>query len=307
MPLDPQAKTVLDFLSQGASLETLPLEEARASFEKLSATAQPEFVENVEDRTIPGPDGDIPIRIYNPFTEGAHPALIFYHGGGWVVGSIETHDSLCRSLANLAQCIVISVDYRLAPEHKFPKAVEDAYAAAEWVAENGADIHVDTGHIAVGGDSAGGNLATVTAMIAKEKGGPSLSYQVLFYPSTGAGIPSESQRENGKGYFLTTDMMTWFAGKYFETFDELQNPYAVPLKAEDLSGLPPALVITAEFDPLRDEGKAYADELEKAGVDVVHSCYDGMIHGFVSMVAFISKGTEAIEQAAEALRGAFRR
>ncbi|AXF55681.1 alpha/beta hydrolase [Salicibibacter kimchii] len=307
MPLDPQAKTVLDFLSQGPSLETLPLEEARASFEKLSATAQPQFVEHTDDRTIPGPNGDIPIRIYNPFTEGTHPALIFYHGGGWVVGSIETHDPLCRSLANLAQCIVISVDYRLAPEHTFPKAVEDAYAAVEWIANNGADIHVDTDQIAVGGDSAGGNLATVTSMIAKEKEGPDLSYQVLFYPSTGAGIPSESQRENGEGYFLTTAMMTWFAGKYFATFDDLQNPYAVPLQAEDLSGLPPALVITAEFDPLRDEGKTYADELDKAGVDVLYTCYDGMIHGFVSMDAFISKGTEAIEQAAEALRGAFRR
>ncbi|QDI90893.1 alpha/beta hydrolase [Salicibibacter halophilus] len=306
MPLDPQAKTILDFLSQGPSLETLPLEEARASFEKLSDTAQPQVVENVEDRTIPGPNGDIPIRIYNPFHDGSHPAFIFYHGGGWVVGSIETHDPLCRSLANLAQCIVISVDYRLAPEHKFPKAVEDAYAAAEWIAKNGADIHVDTDHIAVGGDSAGGNLATVTTMIAKEKGRPALSYQVLFYPSTGAGIPTESERENGEGYFLTTAMMTWFAGKYFHTFEELQNPYAVPLKAEDLSGLPPALVITAEFDPLRDEGKMYADELEKAGVDVVHTCYDGMIHGFVSMDAFISKGTEAIEQAAGALRDVFR-
>ncbi|SDI54731.1 alpha/beta hydrolase fold [Natribacillus halophilus] len=183
--------------------------------------------------------------------------------------------------------------------------MEDAYAAVEWVAQNGEEVNVNTEQIAVGGDSAGGNLATVAALIAKEKGTPALAYQLLIYPSTGAGMATESQRENGKGYFLTTDMMTWFADKYFNSFDELQNPYAVPLKAEDLSGLPPALVITAEFDPLRDEGKMYAEELKKAGVDVTYTCYDGMIHGFVSMDAFISKGKDAIAQAANALRDVF--
>lgn len=302
MSLDPEAKMVLQFLSQGPSLETLPVDEARSAFERISTTATPEPVEHIEDRTIPGPGGEMPIRIYNPHHEGTHPALIFFHGGGWVVGSIETHDGLCRSLANLSQCIIVSVDYRLAPEHRFPKAVEDAYAAVQWVAENGSSIHVDTSRLAVGGDSAGGNLAAVVTLMAREKGTPSLACQVLFYPSTGAGLQFDSLRENGEGYFLTSDMIAWFGAQYFGEAEHLNHPYAAPLKAEDLSGLPPALIITAEFDPLRDEGNAYADRLKEADVDVVNPCYGGMIHGFVSMDAFISKGKEAIRQAAETLR-----
>lgn len=309
MPLDPQAKMVLDFLSSRdtPSLEKLPLDQARLAFEKMSqmSCTPPPPVTHIEDRQIAGPGGQIPLRIYSPFLEGTHPVLVYYHGGGWVIGNIESHDSLCRQLANQSQCIVISVDYRLAPEHKFPAAVEDAYAAVQWVANHAEEIHVDAHRIAVGGDSAGGNLAAVVCLMAKKESSPSIAFQLLIYPATGMSSDTNSHKENGEGYFLTKDLMTWFTSCYIQSVEDLDNPYVAPLKAQDFSGLPPAFVLTGEFDPLRDEGEAYAEKLRNAGVCVESKRYEGMIHGFICMDGFLEKGKQAIADSAHALQNAF--
>jgi acetyl esterase len=268
---------------------------------------EPEEVGKVENRTIPGPAGEIPVRIYTPYGQGPFPSLVYYHGGGWVVGDLDGADVPCRLLTNRANCVVVSVDYRLAPEHKFPAAVEDAYAAAKWVVENAPSIQVDPARVAVGGDSAGGNLAAVVALMARDRGGPSLLYQMLIYPVTHHAYNTDSYRENAEGYFLTKDMMVWFWNHYLRDEQDGKNPYASPLLADNLSGLPPALVITAEYDPLRDEGEAYAERLKAAGIPVEVTRYNGMIHGFFWMPGALEQGKKAIEQAANALKQAFSR
>ena len=308
MPLDPQAKAVLDQMAALGlpAMITLSPEQARRQMEMRRAAAPPgDPVAHVEDRAIPGPAGDIPIRIYTPEASGTLPVLVYFHGGGWVIGSIETHDATSRALANAAGCIVVSVDYRLAPEHKFPAAAEDAYAATKWVAESAAALGGDPRRIAVGGDSAGGNLAAAVCLMARDRGGPSLAYQVLIYPVTDYSFDTPSYRENAEGYLLTKDSMGWFWNHYLRDESDGRNPYASPLRAESLAGLPPALIITAEFDPLRDEGEAYADRLREAGVPVACSRYDGMIHGFVGLATVLDKGKLAVGEAAGALRAAF--
>ncbi|MBU8919354.1 alpha/beta hydrolase [Bacillus sp. FJAT-29953] len=304
--IDPQAWFILKQLeSAGAPpMERLTPELARMGDFSLLAGA-PEEVAKVENRTIPVPGGEIPVRIYTPAGEGPFPALVYYHGGGWVIGNLDTVDVPCRMLANRAGCVVVSVDYRLAPEHKFPTAAEDSYAAAKWVAENAVSIQVDPERIAVGGDSAGGNLAAVVALMAREKGGPSFAYQMLIYPVTNHAYDTDSYRDNAEGYFLTKNTMVWFWNHYLRNEEDGQNPYASPLLAEDLSGLPPALVITAGFDPLRDEGEAYAERLKAAGVPVEATRYDGMIHGFFWMPGVLAEAHNAINQAANALKQAF--
>nr|WP_281427635.1 alpha/beta hydrolase [Mesobacillus maritimus] len=265
----------------------------------------PEEVGKVEDRRIPGPGGEIPVRIYTPEGEGPFPALVYYHGGGWVIGNLDTVEVPCRLLTNRANCVVISVDYRLAPEHKFPAAAEDAYSAVQWVVDNASSIGVDSARVAVGGDSAGGNLAAVVALMAKDKGGPSISYQMLIYPVTNHNYDTQSYKDNAEGYFLTKSTMEWFWNHYLRNEEDGKNPYASPLLAEDVSGLPPALVITGGFDPLRDEGEAYAEKLKAAGVAVEATRYDGMIHGFFWLPGMLLQGDKAIHQAANALREAF--
>ncbi len=208
-------------------------------------------------------------------------------------------------LANRANCVVVSVDYRLAPEHKFPAAAEDSYAAVKWVVDHADSINVDANRVAVGGDSAGGNLAAVVALMARDKGEISLAYQMLIYPVTNHSYATESYTENADGYLLTKDSMIWFWNHYLNNEEDGQNPYASPLLASDLSGLPPALVLTGEFDPLRDEGEAYAKRLQEAGVQVEATRYDGMIHGFFWMPATLTQGKKSIEQAADALKQAF--
>jgi acetyl esterase len=308
MPLDPQAQAVLDQMATLGlpAFDTLTPEQARRQMELTRAAAPPgEPVHQVEDRIIPGPEGEIPVRIYRPEGDGPLPALVYFHGGGWVIGNIQTHDAVARSLTNGAQCVVISVDYRLAPEHKFPAAAEDAYAATRWVAENAAAIGVDPARIAVGGDSAGGNLAAVVALMAKERGGPPLVYQMLIYPVTDFNLETASYQQNAEGYLLTKRSMIWFWNHYLRDESDARDPHASPLQAADLSGLPPALVITAEFDPLRDEGAAYAERLRQAGVPVVYSNYDGMIHGFFGMSLLLDKAKQAVGEACGALRSAF--
>jgi acetyl esterase len=307
MTLDPQTKIVLEQMAAAGAppMETLSPEQARSAM--ILPQGEVESVGKVEERVIPGPESDIPVRVYYPKEEqDVYPALVYYHGGGWVVGNLDSHDNVCRALTNLANCVTISVDYRLAPEHKFPAAVVDSYVAVQYVYDHAESFQVDRNKIAVGGDSAGGNLAAVISNMAKDKGTPSICYQLLLYPSTNVGgEPTVSMKENAEGYFLTKGMMEWFRDCYLNTEEDKKNPLLSPLLNEDLIGLPPALVVTAEYDPLRDEGEAYAKKLADAGVEVESIRYDGAIHGFISMAAVIEQGKSALEKAGKALKEAF--
>jgi acetyl esterase len=273
MPLDAQVQA---FLEEQAALQLPPFaaltpEQVRAGIAAQVAAERaqnpPEPVARVEERTIPGPAGAIPVRIYTPEGTGPFPVLVFFHGGGWVICTLDTHDGLCRALANGAGCVVVSVDYRLAPEHTFPAAPEDCFAATQWVAAHAGELQGDRARLAVGGDSAGGNLTAVVAQMARERGGPALAFQLLIYPAVDlrpdAGYAS--MQENALGYFLDKPSMDWFAGHYLRGEADRTHVLASPMLAADLRGLPPALVTTAEFDPLRDEGEAYARRLVEAG------------------------------------------
>ena len=308
MPLDPQAKALLDTLPPMPDFSTLDLALVRAGMEQgpFGVGDPPPALPRVEDRTIPGPAGELRARVYTPEGKGPFPGLVFFHGGGFVLCSLDSHDGQCRSLAHGAGCVVVSVDYRLAPEHKFPAAPEDCYAATRWVAEHAADFDVDPTRLAIGGDSAGGNLTAVTALLARDRGGPTLRFQLLVYPVTDCAFETASYRDNAEGYFLTKSMMRWFWDHYLSDPAHAEDPYASPLRAKDLSGLPPGLCITAEFDPLRDEGESYAERLRKAGVDVVTSRYDGMFHGFFGMAGLLDQGRRAIAEASAALRAALK-
>jgi acetyl esterase len=262
----------------------------------------PEPVAAVRDMTIPGPGGGIPIRVYSPDGPAPFPTVVYFHGGGFVIGSLDTHDGICRALANEADCVVVSVGYRLAPEHGFPAAVDDAFAAVQWAAENAASIGADSGRIAVAGDSAGANLAAVATLVAREKGRPEIRFQLLVCPCTDlTSLETDSYCEYAEGLILTKATMEWFRDLYLPREQDRQDPHASPLLAKDLSGLPPALVITAECDVLRDEGRAYADRLKQAGVPTTYSCYPGMIHLFWGMAA-IHRCQSGIDEAAAALR-----
>jgi acetyl esterase len=304
MPLDPQVGALLE---QMAALGARPFnemtpEEARAQM--LANRGQlPELpVANVEDRAVPGPGGEIPIRIYTPAAGGPLSVVVYFHGGGWVIGNIESHDATCRALANESGCIVVSVDYRLAPEHKFPAAAEDCYAATVWAAKHAAEFGGDASRLAVAGDSAGGNLAAVVALMARDRGGPRIAFQLLVYPVTDYSFDRPSYSENAEGYLLSRDAMRWFWNHYLSDESEGLHPHASPLRAESLAGLPAALVLTAEFDPLRDEGEEYAALLRAAGVAAESVRYDGLIHGFFSFFQVIDRGGEAMRHAGGTLR-----
>jgi acetyl esterase len=305
MVLHPQAKAVVDVFDQFGITLTGP--SAQAVRDQLAGFPRPEGqpVAHVEDRKIPGPAGEIPVRIYNPEGPDPKPVLVWYHGGGWVIGDLEGADFGCRMMANAAGCVVVSIDYRLAPEHKFPAAADDCFAATKWVAENAASFGGDPARLAVGGDSAGGNLAAVVSQMAKAGGGPAISFQLLVYPVTDFGYHTQSYRDNAKGYLLTMESMEWFWNHYLNTTADGENPKASPLRAPDLSGLPRALVITAEFDPLRDEGEAYAGRLMEAGVPTSAVRFNGMIHGFYANGA-IEDGINSLNLAADHLKRALR-
>ncbi len=280
--------------------------EARAEFKAFCQLADPRSsaIGRIEDMKAEGPAGPIPLRVYTPVAAGgaALPALVYFHGGGFVLGDLDCYDGLCRTLANESSCRVISVDYRLAPEHPFPAAVEDCYAAAAWVEAHAPDLGVDPNRIAVGGDSAGANLAAVTCLLAKaNKGPPSIAFQLLIYPVVRMGR-DHSKRPFGTGYFLDNRTIDWFRGHYVPPGVDRSDPRLSPLDAPDAGGLPPAYIVTAGFDPLRDEGMAYGKKLKAAGVPVSHVDYPTMIHGFFSMPGLIPLANDAIAAAAHAVR-----
>jgi acetyl esterase len=308
MPLDPQARALLDQMAAAGAppFESLTPAQAREMIMQMRELAgPPEPVARAEDRVAATAAGPIPVRVYAPEATGPLPVLVYFHGGGWVIGNLDTVDAPCRSLANQARCLIVSVDYRLAPEHKFPAAAEDCYAATRWAAEHAAELGGDPARIAVGGDSAGGNLAAVVCLMARDRGGPRLTYQLLIYPVTNYDFSTPSYQDNAEGYLLTKNAMVWFWEHYLRDPSDGQNPYASPLRAADLRGLPPAFVITAEYDPLRDEGEAYAARLREAGVAAELRRYDGMIHGFFQMAGVLDQGKQVIADAAAALRAAF--
>lgn len=309
MPIDPVAATVIEMLDQ-FSPEVDEIDDAVAAREQMKAVpALPdvEAVGAVDDRTIPGPAGDLPVRIYRPLEEpdGALPGIVYFHGGGWVLCDLDSHDGACRRLANAIGAVVVSVDYRLAPEHEFPAAAEDAHAATTWVAEHAHDLGVDPARLAVAGDSAGGNLAAAVALMARDRGGPALAFQLLVYPvidSTATANDHPSKTENATGYLLTTSQMDWYRAAYLPDGHDGSDPYVSPHVAESLEGLPPACVVTMEMDPLRDEGELYARLLEDAGVPVVLHRGVGLFHGCFNMDAMLTGVKDAQEVAFAALR-----
>jgi acetyl esterase len=259
---------------------------------------------SVVDRRLPGPAGDIPVRVYRPVADGPLPVLVFFHGGGFFVGSLDTHDPVCREVAARSGWLVVSVDYRLAPEATHPAAGDDCFAVLRWIAAHVGEMGGDPSRLAVCGDSAGGNLAAVTALRARDEGGPELALQVLIYPVTDWTGDTRSMQENGAGYFLTAEAMRMSWSLYVPDEARRSDPYAAPLGAPDLRGVAPAMVVTAEFDPLRDEGEAYADRLDQAGVPVDRSRYDGMIHGFAQMLTITPRAAEVLDLVSERLRKA---
>lgn len=306
MPLDAQMKTVLDAMRAAAvpAFHTLTPEQARAATSRRSAQGPPESVANVEDRRLPGPRGEIPVRIYTPQGKPPFGVLMYFHGGGWVVGDIEMTDQPCRMLTKAGGCVTVSVDYRLAPEHKFPAGPEDCYAAAKWVSDNANILNIDPARIAVGGTSAGATLAAAAALMARDRGAPRIAYQLLVYPATTTVLDTASHREFAKDnyYILSRADMEWFWGHYLTTDADRTNPYACPAYAKTLRGLPSAFVITAEFDPLRDEGEAYAARLREDGVPTVFRRFAGVTHGFFGMPAQLDAAKAAIAEAGSALR-----
>ena len=311
--LHPQTRALLDFIEkQGApATHTLSPAEARVVSSQRRKRLLPPAPEvaSVAARRVPAPAGAIPLRVYRPW--GSHetdllPVLLYYHGGGFVLGDLDSHDVICRQLANIAGCAVVAVEYRLAPENPFPAAVNDASAALVWLQENAKELRVDATRVAVGGDSAGGALATVTAIAARGNALPPIVFQLLIYPVTDWRCGSKSHHENGQGYFLTHELIDYFKRHYLPDAALYGDWRASPLLHPDLSNLPPALVLTAGFDPLRDEGGAYAQRLTGSGNVVSHVCFERQIHGFITMGGVIDEANTAVAMCAGELRRALR-
>jgi acetyl esterase len=303
--LHPQCKAFLDQLAStgGRPMHEMTPAEARGLLLPSELAGPERPMHSVVTRTVPGPAGQIPVRVYTPTAGSKLPGLIYFHGGGFILGTLDSSDRPCRDLAHLSGRVVVSVDYRLAPEHPFPAAVDDACAATKYVLEHAGEFGIDDTQIAIGGESAGANLATVTALKLRQSEAPHLIFQLLVYPQVDFHDDSPSMREFADGHFITSDLLAYFAGHYFETAQDRRHPDASPLNA-DLRGLPPAFVLTAECDPLRDQGEAYARKLREAGVAVTLKRYDGMIHPFFSLAGIIDGGRTAIDDAAAALRAA---
>ncbi|MBE7636474.1 alpha/beta hydrolase fold domain-containing protein [Sneathiella sp. P13V-1] len=311
MTLDPQAKWVLDIAIQNKvpPLETMNATEAKAAYEqraqKLCLKDVP--IGSVKDFEVPGPNGPIPVRLYKPVSGGDDlPVLVFFHGGGWVIGSRDSHDALCRQVANEGEFAVLSVDYRMGPEFAFPAAPEDCFTAYQWTVENISSYGLDASRIAVGGDSAGGNLSAVVSLMARDKGIQAPVFQWLIYPATDAKMDTASHEALAEGYFLTRDLMKWFQGHYLQNEGDIDDWRASPLQAVSLADLPPALIQTAGYDPLKDEAVAYCTRMNKEGSTASHTEYPGMIHGFINLGGAIDQANEAIAEGVAALQAAFR-
>ena len=300
-------KSIETLTPQEARQQPLPGDAVKAVLQDEGKSAQPPQVAKIDNRTVPGPGGDIPVRVYTPEGTGPFPALVYIHGGGWVIASIDAYDVSARALAKQAKCVVVSVGYRLAPEHPFPAAPEDCYAATQYVMGHPGEFGIDASKVAVGGESAGGNLSTVVCMMAKQRGGKMPVHQLLVYPVTDDAFDTESYAENDKAVPLNADMMRWFWKYYLAKPSDGDNPLASPLRAtkQQLQGLPPATVITDQIDPLRSEGKAYADKLKEAGVATDYRNYDGVTHEFFGMAAVVGDAKQAEAFAADRLRSAF--
>lgn len=304
--LAPDARELLDDIEarvQPPASTVTPATARRLLDDLLADRGAAVELRRVRDITIPGQDEPLGLRLYYPNGQSSPPALVYYHGGGWVRGSIESHDPLCRRLASRTGCVVVSVDYRLVPEHPFPKPLDDAYRAATWVASNAERIGVDPDNVAVGGDSAGGNLAAAVCLLARERDGPALAQQLLLYPMVHRAGGMASYEEN-EGYFGTRASRNWQWEQYLGSDVHARNPYAVPLLARSLSTLPPATVLTCEFDMLRDEGQAYAERLAEAGVDVAELFYDDVFHAFLNFPE-LARADDAYDDIAAALRSSF--
>ena len=308
MPLDPKVHDLLNLRADAPSIGAIPIQTMReeapaqmAALFRMGLVTTP--VAAVENRLIPGAAGDLPMRVYTPEGRGPFPLVVFFHGGGWVLGDLDTHDPFCRLLCAGADCVVVSVGYRLAPEHRFPAAIDDALAATRWVAEHAVEVGGDPARIAVAGDSAGGNLSAVTALRIRDEGGPALRGQLLIYPALGYHTPpTPSYIENAEGYGLTREAALWFWEQYLADESQAANPHVAPLLAPNLSGLPPALVITAEYDVLRDEGERYVERLRAAGVEARAARYDGVHHRFAEMVGILDQAEQAHEEMCAWLR-----
>jgi acetyl esterase len=312
MPVDPQMQGVIERIAKSAlpPFYAVSADEARRLYKETRAALSPPApaVETVRELAASGPAGPIPLRLYRGLGTVAGtplPLLVYFHGGGWTIGDLDTHDIVCRTLANKALCAVVAVDYRMGPEHKFPAAVEDCIAATRWVAEHGTALGIDAVRIAVGGDSAGGNLATVVAITLRDTGGPPLAFQALAYPATDQRMNSASHAKFGEGYLLTRNNMIWFRDNYLTPAD-YDDWRASPLLAADLARLPPAHIITAGYDPLLDEGRAYSDRLVAAGVPVLYECFEGMAHGFLTMGGAVAAANHALYRLGQSLAQAFK-
>lgn len=312
--LDAEARFLLDLMEDAArkgrpKLNTLPYAEGRAAVDKMSEDSEadpPEVAETI-DGSFAGPGGAIRYRRYRPLgvAAGLLPTLVYYHGGGFVIGNLETHDSTCRRLANQSRCQVIAIDYRLSPEHPFPAPLDDSLAAYRHVRDNAAAFGADATRIAVGGDSAGGAIAAVLCQVCKQAGETMPAFQMLIYPATDSRRVSQSHKLFADGYFLTQELIDWFWKAYIPAGTDLADLRLSPLLSEDVSGLPPAFVLTAGFDPLRDEGRAYADRLIDAGVKTTYVNYPGTIHGFFSLTRFLKQGLKANDEAAAVMAAHF--
>ena len=309
--LHPQARALLDLIeTRGVpATHTLSVADARALYRDRRALAQPapQAVASIVALQADGPHGAIPLRLYKPLPAkpGALPVLVYFHGGGWTIGDLDTHDTLCRELANGAGCAVLSVDYRMGPEHRFPAAVDDCIAATRWAHAQAGRLGFDATRVAVGGDSAGGNLAAVVALAARDAGDLPLAYQLLIYPATDMRATAPSHTSNGQGYLLTADTIRYFHDHYITDRAHDLDWRASPLLHPDLAKLPPALVLTAGFDPLRDEGAAYAKALTDAGNRASYLCFERQIHGFITMGRVLDEANTAVALCAAEVRRAF--
>ncbi len=289
------------------ALSTLTPEKARAALRERIANAPLECdgVADIRDTMIPGPGGDLPVRIHTPSEGNDHPLIVRFHGGGWVIGDLDTEDVACRVISNSTDSVIVSIDYRLCPEVRFPEPVEDRYAGLLWAHANAAEIGADSSRVAVAGSSAGGALSAATSLMARDRGGPSISHQVLFCPTLDNDFTTASYSRNAEGYGLTRDSMVWFWDHYLGPGGNGSDPYAFPLRAESLAGLPPATIISAEYDPVVDEAEAYADALKAAGNNVTYNCYEGMIHIFNLQVGIFDSARDALAEAADRLNASF--